>query len=114
MNCRTLYPCFSILLALVASADEPQSDSTLLPVSVVKPVEFVDGTFAGETHREVDGDVIEERLFLVRCGAPEGSASIKQTRVMTGLSASVSCSTVRPFLSQKYIRPLKNSWTNEL
>ena len=55
MNCRTLYPCFSILIALVASADEPQSDSTLLPVSVVKPVEFVDGTFAGNVTAEEIG-----------------------------------------------------------
>jgi hypothetical protein len=48
MNYRLLQTCLPILLALVASADEPQSESTLLPVSVVKPVEFVDGTFAGK------------------------------------------------------------------
>ena len=64
MNCRTLYPCFSILIALVASADEPHSDSTLLPVSVVKPVEFVDGTFAGNVTTEEIGRMGRRELKL--------------------------------------------------
>jgi hypothetical protein len=101
MNCRLLQSCFSILFTLAAAADEPHAESTLLPVSALTPVGFVNGTFAGD----VNGDGTEDRLHLVHCWALDGSAWIKQTCLVTRSSALVSYSTVRLSLEKNISTP---------
>lgn len=49
---------------------------------------------------DVDGDGVEDRLILVHLWAPEGSASIKGTYLVSRPSAATSCSNVKPFLEQ--------------